>query len=426
MKKFLFSLVFALFVLFPIVVWAISVPPGMNWQLALYGAGQLSALVGFVLIFFQYILSARIRWVERGIGLDRLFVRHRALGVAGLILVVVHPVTLTVFDVSQGAGLMIYPLKAAGVFAFVLVVVAAVFALFHVRLRVKYETWKNIHRIGYAIFPIAFVHSLFLGSTVRLTPLRVFWVFLAVLYAAAFVYRVVRWLLVRRSPHAVTDVVRETHDTWSVFFEKKNISHNPGQFMIVRLERDGKVSEPHPFTVSSSPTQDRLSITVKSVGDFTSTIGTTKTKDRALIDAPFGVFSFLTHGDSRPLVFVAGGIGITPFMSMLRYMRDKKIDRNVTLIWGNKAEKDLAFKEELESIQSGMRSLKVVHVMSAQEGWAGEKGYVDGEMLAKHVEDIGGSRFFLCGPPVMMKKIEIALLALGAPRRRIHYERFAL
>jgi len=68
----------------------------------------------------------------------------------------------------------------------------------------------------------------------------------------------------------------------------------------------------------------------------------------------------------------------------------------------------------------------VVHVLSGQERWAGEKGYVDGEKLRKYVGNVGSSRFYLCGPPVMMKKLESALLGIGVPKRRIHYERFAL
>ncbi len=93
---------------------------------------------------------------------------------------------------------------------------------------------------------------------------------------------------------------------------------------------------------------------------------------------------------------------------------------------GNKAERDILFKDELESMRKSMRSLKVVHVMSAQNEWKGEKGYVDGGTVSRHVEDFGSSRFYLCGPPVMMKKVEGSLLALGVPGKRIHYERFAL
>jgi ferredoxin-NADP reductase len=230
---------------------------------------------------------------------------------------------------------------------------------------------------------------------------------------------------VRRHPYQVAQVVQETHDTWSLHFEGRRIDYQPGQFLMVWLIRNGRVSEPHPFTISSSPTKDRLSISVKSVGDFTSTIRDTKPTDRAYIDAPYGAFSFLNH-DAQNLVFIAGGIGITPFMSMLRYMADKGLDRTVLLIWGNKAERDIAFRDELDNMVAEMSSLRVEHVMSGQDDWPGEKGYVDAALLSKHLQDVENPQVFVCGPPVMMAKVIAALRELGVPKQRIHYERFAL
>jgi len=195
--------------------------------------------------------------------------------------------------------------------------------------------------------------------------------------------------------------------------------------MIVQLIRDGRVSEPHPFTISSPPTRDRLSITVKSVGDFTSTVGHTKTSDRAYVDAPYGAFTFLHH-DAEDLVFISGGIGITPFLSMVRYIHDKGLKKNVTLLSGNKTERDIPFRDELAKMAEEMSSLKVIHIMSKQPDWPGEKGYIDAETLKRYVSNFESSQFFICGPPAMMALVIRTLRALGISRKRIHYERFAL
>jgi predicted ferric reductase len=161
------------------------------------------------------------------------------------------------------------------------------------------------------------------------------------------------------------------------------------------------------------------------VGDFTATIRDTKPTDRAYIDAPYGAFSFLNQ-DAHNLVFIAGGIGITPFMSMLRYIVDKGLDRNVLLIWGNKAERDIAFRDELDNMVTEVSSLRVVHVMSSQDDWPGEKGYVDAALLNRHIQDVENSQVFVCGPPAMMRQVIAALRELGVPKQKIHYERFAL
>jgi len=343
----------------------------------------------------------------------------------GLILIFVHPIAFFISAKVQGYDEPFSPLKILGIFTLSVLCVAAGAAILYRRLRLKYETWKNIHRASYVIFVLGFAHSFLLGSGIQTLPLRMFWVVLAYIYVAVLGYKVGNWIYVRRNPFEVSRVSKETHDTWSLYFEGKHLNYKPGQFMIVQLIRDGKVSEPHPFTISSSPSRDKLSISVKSVGDFTSTIGDTKISDGAYIDAPYGVFSFFNH-DARDLVFIAGGIGITPFMSMLRYIYDRRLERNVTLIWGNKTEEDIVFRDELESIAAKMPSLKVVHVMSKQNDWSGEKGYIDAEKLKKYVSDFQVGQFFICGPPPMMTSVEKALRDLGVPKKRIHYERFAL
>jgi predicted ferric reductase len=255
--------------------------------------------------------------------------------------------------------------------------------------------------------------------------MRVFWGILALIYLAALAGRIWQRYALRRHPFSVSAVSRETDDTWSLHFEGDHKDYAPGQFMILQLARKSKVSEPHPFTIASSPTRKDLSVCVKAVGDFTSTIGETSRSDLAYIDMPYGLFSFLNYEAER-LVFIAGGIGITPFMSMLRYICDRKLQKEVILLWANKREKDMVFRDELEKMASQMPSLKVLHVASRQEDWPGEKGRIDADKLKKHVGNFHQGEFFVCGPPHMMSDVEKTLSGLGVPKKRIHMERFAL
>ena len=130
--------------------------------------------------------------------------------------------------------------------------------------------------------------------------------------------------------------------------------------------------------------------------------------------------------DADNLVFIAGGIGITPFLSMLRYLRDTEANRQVLLIWGNKTEADIVCRHEIETMDAAMSSLQVVHVMSSQDDWPGEKGYVTSQLLGKYLDGVESPQVFLCGPPVMMDKVIPSLLSLGISKQRIHDERFAL
>ncbi len=426
MKKWILFGVLALFIVIAIIFWIpgfLAVSDLTDYPCAI---GRGLALVGFILVLFQVTLSSRLPWLERNLGLDKMLGVHRIVGVTGLAFMVSHPVFHFSSDLlAMGTVILKWPM-IFGLIALILVIITAGSAILYGRLRLKYGTWKNMHWFSFILLPLIFTHSLLLGSDIASQPpLRVFWLSLGALYL--FLVAAIIWdrIRVRRHPFQVTEVVQETPDVWSLHFKGGPVDYKPGQFAILSLLRQGLAPEPHPFTVASSPTSGDLAISVKAVGDFTSTIKDTTPSDRAYIGVPYGTFSFLDH-DAPNLVFIAGGIGITPFMSMLRYMLDKKLERNVLLLWGNKTDRDIAFRGELEQMSAAMPTLRVVHVMSEQKDWPGEKGYIDTPLLQKYLDGFENPEIFVCGPPVMTTKVIRSLRQLGAPKARIHSERFAL
>ena len=187
--------------------------------------------------------------------------------------------------------------------------------------------------------------------------------------------------------------------------------------------------EEHHWTISSSPAQkDTISSTIKGVGDFTKTIPQTRPGDTATVHGSFGRFSHVLHPHERDLVFLAGGIGITPLMSMLRYMRDMDDDRSVLLLYGNRTEKDIVFRRELEEMAAGKRpDLTVVHILSgAGTDWTGETGHVDRERIKKYCEaDLSEKIFYVCGPQKMAEALIKTLFEMGVSKSRIRQEIFS-
>lgn len=426
MKRLLFGVLTAVAVFVPVVVWVSSPTPIFVWPLWLYRFAQVFGLVGFVLLFLQFVLASRVRLFERQIGLDRLFVVHRLIGMLGLLLLLAHGVMLNVFDIATSGGIRTSVPRLLGVVGLVLVIVVAFVAALHRKLHLRYETWKNIHRAGWVVFPLVFVHSMILGTTVNSSVLvRGMWFVLITIYVLIVAARILRFRRVIKHPYRVEEVVQETHDTWTLRFAGPHLDYHPGQFMLLRLRRNGTLSESHPFTISSSPTEERPAVTPKAIGDFTATIKDTKPGDTAYIEGPYGVFSYLNYTGLN-LAFIAGGIGITPFMSMLRHIRDSEDKRDVVLVWGNKSEADIPFRNEIEGIERESNWLRLVHVMSHQGDFAGEKGFITSELLERQVPDLRRRQVFLCGPPVMMEKVRPAVASLGVAESRIHYERFAI
>jgi len=425
MKKPLLLILMAACVGITVWFWVPMLAGGLSWPVYLYDTGRLLALAGFTLLAFQYVTSSRIKWIERGMGLDALLGIHKWCGGLILALATVHPLLILLSEKVQGYVTPIGFLKILGLITLLLVWVTAGAALGYGRIFVAYESWKRIHRVGYLILPLAFLHSLFLGGTLQRGPLRGFWAILALVYVAVLISKIRHHFALRRHDISVSDVRKETDDIWTIHFEGDHPSYAPGQFMFLQLMRKGNVSSPHPFTIASSPTRRGFFICAKAVGDFTSTLGETRPADPAYVDMPYGVFSFFNH-DAQRLIFIAGGIGITPFLSMLHYMQDRELRKEVILIWGNKREKDIVFKDELDRMVSEMTSLKVVHILSRQKEWPGERGRIDRERLKEHVQDFTEGHFFICGPPPMMSDVKKMLSGLGVQKRRIHSERFAL
>jgi len=425
MKKSVFFILVGLCLAGAVASWVRTLVGGLPLPVYLQEVGGLLALLGFILLFFQYVLISRIKFIERGLGLDRLIGLHKSLGVLILLTMTLHPLLIFISERLQGYSTPIGFMKIVGIIALLTIWLTAGSALIYGRISLRYESWKRIHRAGYIILPLALFHSLFLGSTLQPGFLRGFWVVLGLCYAAVIAARIQKHVAVKSHPLRVSHIKQETHDTCSLDIEGDHPDYAPGQFMLLRLKIDGIVSAPHPFTISSSPARKGLSVSVKSVGDFTSRLSESVQLDQAFVDMPYGVFSF-TNYDAEKYIFIAGGIGITPFLSMLRFMKDTELNKEVILIWGNKTKKDIAFKTEIDSMASQMNSLKVVHVLSREKEWPGETGRIDAEKLKRYVGDFTKGEFFICGPPRMMRDLEKALLALGVNKGRIHTERFSL
>ena len=423
MKILKYWITFALLFIFSIFAWfnvTAGRPLGTSY---LVHAHHFMAVTGLLFIFMQFVLSTKMKLIEDGFGFDRMLRYHRNFGRIGLSLIFLHVLLFLSLSWIQTGTITLFGFMWFGLIGITGFTITAALAATYKKLGLAYEVWKNVHLANYIVFPAALIHVFNASQTGSL--LYYLWIAFALAFVAIVSYKIIRFLQVRKTPYEVTEVRQEAPDIWSLFFKGKPIDYKPGQFMILQLLRNGKLSTTHPFTISSSPTWETLSVTPKELGDFTATIKDTKVGDQAFIDAPYGVFSFLNY-DSPDLVFIAGGIGITPIMSMLRYISDKKLKKKITLFWGNKNEKTLCFQDELEQLQKNIDGLETVLVMSSQKDWAGEQGRINGQLIQKYLSDLSNKEFFICGPPPLTKAIISDLKSLNVPGHKIHYELFEL
>ncbi len=396
-------------------------------------------LLGYTVVALQFAVSARWKWVEQPFGLDMIFLFHRAMALWAGALLLAHPLLM-----AWGGGdwflltrLRIdWPIQL-GRLALLTIVALIGISVFRASIRLDFERWRKIHNgLALALLALGFAHSTAIGSDFGAWPMRILWSTLAGGAIVAYGYHRFVWpRWHRRSPYEVAEVRQESHNVWTLKLQppEGEIGHDylPGQFHFLTLYRRQDLPiEEHPFTISSSPTQEGYrASTIKASGDFTRLMGETRAGDRVAVRGPFGRFSYCLYPDETELVFIAGGIGITPLMSMLRHLRDTGSNKSVLLLFANRTAGDIVFQDELDEISAGGRPrLRVVHVLSdPSTDWTGERGRIDRQLILRHLnEPRDGMGFYVCGPAAMNKALTRTLLDMKVSSSAIHSEVFAL
>jgi predicted ferric reductase len=398
-------------------------------------------LLAFAIIALQFILSARIRWIEWPFGLDILYLFHKRMGIFAGMLLLTHPVLMAWGNKEWAlvtAWAVEWPVQL-GRLALLLVICTIVVSVFPKLVNLKFEAWRRLHNwLGLSVLALAFTHSVAIGGDLTTWPMRIYWAGLFAASVGGYGYhKFIAPRSLRRRPYEVAEIVEETHNVRTVKLQPATrdgasaFTYLPGQFHFLTFQGGHLPVEEHPFSISSSPTEQfLLASTIKESGDFTKELRRARVGDLVMIRGAFGRFSHRLHADESELVFLAGGIGITPIMSMLRYMRDAGDWKPSLLIYNNRTEEDIVFRLELDDMASASDThLRVVHVLSkpATSDWSGERGHIDRAMLIKYA--VGGNKskgYYVCGPSAMTQETVTVLQSLDIPTDRIHIEVYSL
>lgn len=228
---------------------------------------------------------------------------------------------------------------------------------------------------------------------------------------------------VREYPTRVTEVVRRSEHAISVRFERpEGFSYLPGQYMFITLTRGGENLIRH-LTISSSPTEPMLEVTKELTGHpFAEALAALVPGDEATIRGPYGAFTFAGEED---VVFISGGIGVTPLKSMARYATDTGLLTRITLLYSARSEEDVLFGPEFVEMERQNPHLSVrITLTRSGPGWTGRVGRIDRAFIEETVPDRQGRVFFISGPAVMVDAMTAILKEMEVPEEQIRHEYF--
>ncbi|MEU8749791.1 ferredoxin reductase family protein [Streptomyces chartreusis] len=407
----------------------ISAGEGKNGVLTV---AKFFGLHAALLMLFQLLLVARLPWLDRRIGMDRLTVWHRWVGFTLLWTILTHATLVvlgyaTLDDTSMGktfVALSGVPASLLGMLAAAIVVVIGVISTRGLRRRLQYEVWHGLHLLLYVALGLAFVHQLqetttFASSAFATAYWWILWLFA---FGSLLTGRLVMPLW-RNSYHrfTVAAVVPESDNVVSVYVTGRHLDKLParaGQFCIWRFPGHHHWWLANPFSLSAAPDGRGLRLTAKAAGSTSAGLRNVPVGSRAYIEGPYGAFTSLHR--SRPgALLIAGGVGITPVRAML----EDQTTGDFVVLYRVRSEADAVLLDEVRHLVA-LRGGRL-HLLTGRTGENAVPPF-DPANLYRLVPDITDRDVYVCGPPAMTTAVLGGLRELRVPAGQVHAERFGL
>jgi predicted ferric reductase len=396
--------------------------------------GRITGLLGAYLALLQVLMLARLPWLDRLVGFDRMTIWHRRNGKACLTLIVAHMITITAgYTLTDQVGLGkeissllgTYPGMVTATIGTGLLILVVATSLMIVRRRLAYEAWYAVHLLAYAGIALGYLHQIPTGNELTadagaqrywhalyIVPLVLLALFRVLLPLARGAWQDLR----------VDEIVRETPTVVSLYIRGRHLGRlrvRAGQFFIWRFFARGFWWQSHPFSLSAAPDGRRLRLTVKASGRYSAALAAVPVGTRVMADGPFGHFTVGARRNER-LALIAGGIGITPIRAMLD---DLEGVGDVAVVYRALSEGDVVFRDELDALaaERGFR----VHYVVGDHRDAAHAHLLSAAHLRELVPDLRERDVFLCGPPGMVAAIRATLREADVPRGHVHLEEFA-
>jgi predicted ferric reductase len=406
---------------------------------ALTSIGRLTGLVAADMLLVQVMLMARVPWIERTYGQDRLARWHRLVGFTSINLMLIHVALITLGYAATAHSSLLpeawqlvttYPGMLLATAASAALVMVAVTSVRAARARLRYESWHLLHLYAYLGVGFALPHQLWTGADfVASGAARAYWWFCySVVAGCVVVFRLGLpiWRSIRHDLR-VDAVVPESPGVTSIYVRGRRLDRMPvqaGQFFLWRFLGAPGWTRAHPFSLSAAPRPDLLRITVKELGDGSGDVIGIKPGTRVLVEGPYGRLTGEMRR-RRHLTMLACGIGITPMRALLE--SEYYQPGEAVLIYRASSPSDLTFYREFEYLarHRGVAVHYLVGRRANDSSWLPHGHGDDLSALRALAPEVVQSDVYVCGPAPWMAAVTAALDRLSVPSEHVHLETFS-
>jgi predicted ferric reductase len=429
-------IIYAIVVLTP---WALSFIEGLEVRGWYEELVTLLSIAGMSVMFCQFILlNGRVDSVSSRIGVDNAMKIHDKSGQYLAFLFLLHPFLIEVprflvapsFALENLWVLFTSPEAATGVYAWSMLIVFSLMAIFKNKIGLSYEAWRYTHSFGFvAVIILATHHAVTVGRHGRYNIwFDVFWISLCAVAVGVVLYIfLIRPRITASKPFKVVDCHKGSADDWYLTIEKDGdffFDFDAGQFTWISTSNSTYHRNEHPFSIASNPAAlPQLNYVIRDLGDYTRQLGKLKPGQRVWVDGPHGVFT-LNARNAKGIALIAGGAGIGPIIGILRELQHSASKLPIRLIYGNRNIDQMMFLDELEAMRSSLDFDFTLVLNDPPENFSGHKGFIDVEVLGSLINtpNFDCWDYYICGSELMVKAVEQNLKLLNIPQKRILYE----
>lgn len=409
-----------------IAIWLLHTPDSVKDPMV--AVAKFNAFMAITTLSLNFILSTRSSVLEYLFkGLDRMYRVHKFIGRSSLFFMILHPFFLGLSKLPDRDFILefLFPVGPIEVSTGVLsIYIFIILIALTISIRIPYHFWHNSHKLLGIVLVLAAFHAVAAGSDIQRYPLLMSWVIL--LSSAGIVSWLYMLLFYKRfGPRYSEKVVKVDHMhgiTEIVIKKPPSFEYKPGQYIFIRFPRFEGIRELFPFSISNNPDQGTIRLSIRRGGDFTgSKVPLIRKGEKVIIMGPYGKFGerYLSH--NRDMVWIAGGIGITPFLSLAKHETLHPTYRKIQLIWVMKEPKDAFHDSELFVEAKNNQRFDYQHWFSKRMGRIDTKDIIE---MVGGKEEICKRIIFLCGPPQMMASLSKGLHKQGIPYKNLIYEDF--